>query len=315
MEKYRKFSDPATSCNPFLPASIGKPSKERILNQLIRFSVMGLILTARIPLILAVSVFVGISDILCMVPLVSGLLFRPAIRPLFSWLLLALFGIFTGFSAHQADLRRLKMRPGTVSPKLESLAVVSYHGFVDVLVHSAVTRPNSFVFQSLDGKLVACMTVIGAIYYAMNSPLLTYNESVTVRLREHSVLFVSPSPSNGQGILGINGNLLVSACKGKAVTLAVIEYNSCGPQDAHHLTDSWEAHILKLALNWGCSARIIVSPRAISISNPQEVSEAKSFLARLFNPVASETDIDPSRYLEFRNYWIETQKGDYAKSK
>jgi hypothetical protein len=179
-----------------------------------------------------------------------------------------------------------------------------------------VSQPDEFIFQTLDGKLIPCRSVLGAIGIAVSSPLRTIGEdSESTQMSKNSLLFVSPSPTNGQGLLGLNSALLVRACNHHTVKLHSVEYKSFGPQDAHHLTDDWWKHILKLCMNWYCTAHVNVSPECIYMSNEEQVAQAKSFLARLSNPVSAETNIDPALFREFREYWRETRERDYAKSK
>lgn len=315
MEKYRKFSDPATSCNPFLPLSLVRPRSESVGWKTLRLIVMSILLFLRIPLLLSTILLIGFCDSLVMIPLVSSLIVVPIFRPLVSLLALISLGVYPSIHASIADSRRLKIKRG-INPRLNSSVIVSsYHGFIDVLVHSIITRPGSFIFQTLDGKLFACRSLLTAIYTSIYTPLRTLGDSRELPLTNDTLIFVSPSPTNGQGFLKIYSSLLQTACKGHLVKLASLEYKTLGPHDPHHLTDHWLAHALKLGLNWGCTARVFLCPELISVSSDEEVVQAKFLLARLNSPIAAETDIDTSSILEFREYWNNTHRVSYAKSK
>ena len=315
MEKYRKFSDPATSCNPFLPLSLVRPRTESQGLRALRICVMSILFFLRIPLLSATVLLIGICDLLVMIPFVSTLIVVPIIRPFISTLALISLGVYPSIHASIADSRRLRIKRGILPRIKSSLVVSSFHGFIDILAHSITTRPAAFIFQTLDGNLVACRSLLAAIYTAIHSPLRKPGDSCDLPLANDALIFVSPSPTNGEGFLRMNSSLVQTACKGHLVKLASLEYKAFGPQDPHHLTDHWLTHVLKLSLNWGCTARVFICPELISVSSDEEVVQAKSLLARLYNPIAAETDLDASSIVEFREYWNNTHRGSYAKSK
>jgi len=313
MEKYRKFSDAGTSCNPFLPINVIKPKPESSLMLWLRVSLMSLLAIARLPLLLASGILIIVTDVLGMIPVVSPLLIRPLMRPIIVWVTLFLMGILCPLKQRPKDFRRLRMkRPGSdIASASVQLAV--FHGFIDVLVHAVASRPSFFVLQSLDGKFSVNRSVSGAIFTALRSPA-SVGPVAPFPLPKGSLLFLHAVPSNGLGILSVSEDLVTAACRGQSVQLVSVKYSVLGTHYPHHLVDSPLVHVLKLlTLNWVSTANVVCLPEPLEISDHQSVSEIKVFMARLYG--GAETSLDQSMYLEFIAYWLETRSLTYAKKR
>lgn len=313
MEKYRKFSDAGTSCNPFLPVNLVTSKPKSPLMLPIRVSLMSLFAIARFPLLFASGILIIVIDVLGMIPLVSPLLIRPLMRPIIASVTLFLLGVLCPPNQRPEDFRRLRMKRPSNDYASASVQLAVFHGFIDVLVHAVASRPSAFVFQSLDGKFIINRSVSGAIITALRSPAAV-GSVAPFPLPRGSLLFLHAVPSNGLGILSVNKDLLTAACRGKSVQLVSVKYSVSGTHYPHHLVDSPFVHVLKLlTLNWVSTAGVLRLPEPLEILDENSVSEIKTFMARLYG--GAETSLDQSMYLEFIEYWRETQSVTYAKNK
>jgi hypothetical protein len=308
MEKYRKYSDASTGCNPFLPVELVKTKR---LNQYSRVAlgILTVILgVVRAPLMILSSLLLITTDMFSMLPILSQLVVVPVFRPVFGWLLLFSLGIISPLAVKVDDFRRLLVRkPSGKSTNAHGI-VSSFHGMIDVLVHAVCTRPNCFVFYSLDGSVLVCETLIGALKEASSCPQKSYGTDSISKAPRGSVIFVSPSPTNGLGVLKLDYPLfekLLAACD---FQLASVKYSCYGSHYPHHLTETGSKHILNLMFtNMYCSVVVNTLPDPIN-----DVTKISKLMARLSVPSCVETQIDPSTYLEFLSYWRETQSLNYA---
>ena len=307
MEKYRKFSDAATSCNPFLPVNLLQATKSMTVGNVIISCLSFSLLLARLPLLLASLMLLTALDILVWVPLLSTLIVIPLLRPIASWVALLGLGVICPISATRADFRRLQVKKPTGTGPSYNVTLSTFHGFLDVLVHAVCSRPVRFGFKALDGTFTSCRTVLGAISLACKSPLTTLKDSNKI---ESGVLFVSPSPTNGLGILKLHDALISSE---GPIQLSSLNYScTMGNHYPHHLVGSMWVHVFKLMTrNVLCSVNVNQLPEAMELDGKR----IKTLLARLGRPTAAETDIDPKTYIDFLEYWEATQSVDYAARK
>ena len=310
MEKYRKFSDAATSSNPFLPVSMVNPCRESVFVQAVRIGLLSPLLFLRIPLIVISLVLVGLTDILALIPVLSGIIIRPLLRPVACWLALLVLGISVPLHHSPEDFRRLGTKRPTGVIKRPSIFLSSFHGFIDVLVHAVVTRPTQFVFPALDQRFVVCSTVLGAVITALKSPNPTGDVS---EVSSHgSVVFLSASPTNGLGILNLDKAFLLALTKTQVTQISAICYKSHGRYGVHHLTESLVSHLLQMMIhNWFVSVDVRVLPEPI-VFTEETVGQIVTFLSRLSG--SPETQLDDSTYLEFLAYWHETQAANYTQT-
>lgn len=312
MEKYRKFADPASSCNPFLPLQLQKPLHQGSLGSVACLVANIVLILIRIPLYFVLGILLCVQDALSLLPIVSRLLIIRSVRPLVSWLILICFGLFSPLSAKREDFRKLQVKRPDGKDNSWACAVSTFHGFIDVFVHAVIMKPESFIFLALDGTRIQCRTIIGAISVALKSPLASSCD-LLLPLPDRSVLFVSPSPTNGLGVLRLDAPSISIALSGLPIQVCALNYACVGRYYPHHLTESTTSHLLKLVLlNWFCSVQLSILPEPIVFKSFEDIPKLKTLMARLAIPAAAETDIDPKLYLEFLAYWKETQSVDYG---
>jgi hypothetical protein len=316
MEKYRKFSDSATSCNPFLPVESVRSSRRSRIGSVLLSICAAILVVIRIPILTASSLLLCLTDVLSFVPFLSDLVVIPLLRPIVSWLLLLSMGIVSSLSTKTEDFRRLQVQRPSGTPTESHATVSSFHGFTDVLVHAASTKPSCFVFQSLDGGYKSYRTVIGSIKEACLCPVQAYLGSNLSTLKRGSVLFVSPAPTNGTGLLKLNAESLKRIVKDSRIQLSSLNYSCVGHHYPHHLTESFVNHLFKqVTRNLYCYVAVKTLPEPTVIKSDDDVARIKKLLARLADPSAAETELDPSMYLEFLSYWRETQSISYGSNK
>ena len=305
MEKYRKFADNGTGVNPFIPVHFASPRHEHALSRYLRISVLGLFLVIRVPLFAVLFALTALTDILFMVPVVSEILVRPIIRPLIAYLTLVIMGLPCSVPSGVEDFRRLKMKRPSDSPLKPSITLSTFHGYVDVLVHAISTRPSAFAFIALDGKFTICYSIISGLLTATKSPLPA---GTTTIVPSNSLLFANASPTNGLGILKLDIPTLSVAISNRPFQIAKIQYQSSyGP---HHLVSSPFSHLIDLMLgNWFGRASVFKLPEPVT-----NAVQIPGLLARL-TPAAVETEVEQKTFLEFKQYWTETQNVSYVKKK
>ena len=316
MEKYRKFADPATSCNPFLPIHLVSPLSSDTVSQFLCIFFNCLLAPLKLAVFVLAGILLLVQDGLSRIPVISLLLVQPIIRSLVCWLLLASIGIYAPFVVSSEDFRRLQVkRPdGKHKPRVATLS--TYHGFIDILVYAVTSRPSCFVFRSLDNGNIVCFTVIGAILTALKTPLISHSGSKSVDLPRNALVFMSPSPTNGLGILKLDSAGLDFPLVPSFVQVSSIQYSCSGYFYPHHLTETFGSHLLKVAMsNWFCTVRVKVLPEAIEVKLPDDLSKVRTLMSRLSSPPAVETNIEPKTYIEFQNYWKETQSLTYGNRK
>ena len=308
MEKYRKFADSATGCNPFLPGELVQTKRRSPLASYAIAVVSVLLGLIRVPIFLATGLLLVVTDALSLVPILSDFIIFPLIRPLVGCLALLSLGIRCPWTVKVEDFRRLQVKRPSPTPAAAHCMISTFHGMVDVLVHATCTRPSAFVFLSLDGNTVICRTLLGALKTAASCPQRTYGTNSNSGPPRGSVIFVSPSPTNGLGLLKLNIPSLQKIIERHDFQLSSLRYSCVGTHFPHHLTESATSHILKLMFrNIYCSVEMNTLPEPVS-----DASKISTLLARLSVPGCVETEIDPSTYLEFLSYWRETQTVDYA---
>jgi hypothetical protein len=313
MEKYRKFADPATSCNPFLPIHLVVPSSSDSVSRFLCIFFNGLLAPLKLAVFVVAAILLLVQDVLSRVPVISLLLVQPIIRSLMCWLVLASIGIYAPFVMSVEDFRRLQVkRPdGKHKPRVATLS--TYHGFIDILVYAVILRPSCFVFRSLDNGNIVCITVIGAILTALKTPMISHPGSKRVDLPRNALVFMSPSPTNGLGLLKLDSAGLEFPLDPSFVQVSSIQYACSGFYYPHHLTETFGSHLMKLAMsNWFCTVRVKVLPEAIEVKLPDDLSKVRTLMSRLSSPPAVETSIEPKTYIEFKDYWKETQSLTYG---
>lgn len=296
MEKYRRFADPGTGINPFIPAHLYLPNSEPVLLKNLRFIIYTPLAVVRIVMLSLVLILIAAADILYMIPLISSFLVRPFLRPVFCWITALCCGVVCGFSSHVEDFRRLKMRRPVGDGKDESDVIVSdFHGFVDILVHAVVTRPSAFVFKTKEGNFMVCHGVIHALSVSLGHVASSNSTSYP----RNSLMFICPIPTNGLGVLKCD------PFPTSNVSLTVINYISKGTFGVHHIVSSWQSHLFNMMTrNWYMVAQIRVTPGCVH----EDIHLA--VLAKLYHPNSCVvTEIDGwTVYPEFKQYWSETQK-------
>ena len=312
MEKYRKYADAGTGCNPFLPIHLVQPKSEDRVSGLVRCSVLSLTVLVRAPLLAVAIILTGIADVLSFIPVISTLLVMPVVRPLICCIALLLLGVVPAVPIRTEDFRRLKMkRPAEGFPS-STVVLSSFHGLIDVLVHAVTTRPREFVFPTQSGGVVSSRTVLGAISLALKSPIGPPKWSTVSSIQSGSLLFVSPSPTNGLGILKFDDQSLSHLLKGHRVQIHSIQYS--GRYGPHHLVEPLISHIFKLMTsNLYATAVVKRLPEPVLVNSDDQVPQLRSLMSRL--SLAAETEVAPSTYLEFLAYWKVTQSLTYAKRK
>ncbi len=310
MEKYRKFADEATGVNPFLPSHFIGPYREPMIPGQVFLLVLLLIL--RIPFILFNLLMMGITDLIFLyVPSMQRVLFRPAIC-----LWLALWcGVHFMPVLEAADYRRLKMKhpSAVVDPLACRIWLAPFHGFYDVLLHGIVVRPTWFVFPALDGTFVVCRTILGALRTAMACPIEKGTQAAlpdSTTSAEVLLVFATAAPSNGHGIL--RSSPAITSLHLSNYQIIKIDYHdgdcSYGPQ---HMVGTWYSHLWKMLTRSGGAWNVSVS---FLPDFACETSQLEPLLSRL-KPVCPQTKLDSNDYVEFRKYWEETQRADYASKK
>lgn len=270
------------------------------------------LIVVRLPVLLVLGIILSVQDALSLIPIVSHLIIIRSVRPLVCWLILVSVGIVSPFSAKREDFRKLQVKRPDGKARSCACTVSTFHGFIDVLVHAVASKPDFFVFAALDGTRIQSRTIIGAISVALKAPIASSYDQ-TSHIPENSVLFLSPSPTNGLGLLRMDTTAISSALSGLPIQICALNYACVGRYYPHHLTESTFSHVMKLSLfNWYSSVGVSILPEPLQFESVEDVPKLKTLMARLSAPAAVETDIDPRMYLEFLAYWRETQSRDYG---
>jgi hypothetical protein len=301
MEKYRKFADPGTGINPFIPSHFTKTRRLDHYISSFRSTVLICLLILKLPLFILWIPLCIISDILFMVPVVSSILIRPILRPVVSVISLWLLGVYPTPIVIVEDFRRLKSRrPQHDKIQYGMYTFAPFYGFIDILVHSLVTKPTAFVFPTGSGHLVTYRSVLGALWAAMNAPIQAHS-TTTEAPPLQSLVFLHSAPSNGQVILKIQTDRLRQV--GRNFQVFKINYydQSYG---AHHTVGSVLLHVFNLMTkSWYIGVKVYGLPEPIV----DDLNLIGPMLSRLSEPNL-ETQIDESTYSDFRKYWNETQR-------
>ena len=299
MEKYRKFADPGTGINVFLPRHLTQPRRESRLSVCLRVGLYYPLSVIRILLVLAAFLLIAISDLLNYVPILSFVLVRSALRPLLCWVALLLMGVVLPFGLSVEDFRRLKMRRPSEAAEGAGVVLTDFHGFIDILVHAVVTRPTCFVFRRLAGGHLVAWSVMGALrlWGEFGSKCLGSVSPVP----EGALIFVWSVPTNGLGVLRLSMDWLSQVVSGRRCQMHVINYSSRN-FGVEHLVGSPVSHAMNLMThNWYSSAQVMRLPEPIT-----DLSLARSYFSRM-HPGCLETDLEEADYLKFYSYWVETQ--------
>lgn len=308
MEKYRKFADPGTGVNPFLPVHLATPGLETRIVRISRSLILSILAIARIPLLMVWVILLGVSDLLFMVPIISYLFITPIIRPVVCWIGLVLLGLVVNPSMRLEDFRRLRVkRPVHESYVSGHLTFSPYYGFIDILVHATVTKPSAFALKSRSDSWTLYRSVLLAIS-ACRFGATSLNSTAVPKLPKHSLVFLHSVPSNGLGLLKLDPAPLPQLAKDKPFQVTKINYYS-GSFAPHHLVGSFMSHVVSLLLKNGLTTASVVSlPEPITETNNVAV-----MLSRLSEP-APETQVTEESYHEFVDYWNKTQDISYVRT-
>jgi hypothetical protein len=253
------------------------------------------------------TVLCGIVDLFFMIPFLSSLVVRPVLRPLICHIGLLIIGQFANPRMKLDDFRRLRVkRPLDESYNPGYITFSTYSGFVDILVHGAVTQPSAFVFRSDEDGWLVFHSVLFAIYACRGRAVSVRGSS---NLPRNSLVFVQSVPTNSLGLLKFKESTFGQLTQGKPFQLTKVNYYS-GTFAPHHVVGSFTSHILSLICrNWLTTVSVVSLPEPLT-----DTDQISSMLSRLSEP-ATQTQISGESYHDFISYWNETQDVGYVKNK
>ncbi len=309
MEKYRKFADPGTGINPFLPAHLAAPHSRSDISKFLQVSICSISVVIRLPLLIVWALLCGASDLLFMIPIISSILVRPLIRPLISMFGVLLLGIFVNPSMNVEDFRRLRVkRPAHDSYKSGDFTFTSYSGFVDILIHAIVTRPSAFLLKNSRGNWSVYYSVLLAVFACRFGATSALESKSTTKLPKRALVFINHAPTNGLGVLKTDSASFAHLTKDKPFQITKLNYYS-GSFAPHHVVGSFISHILSLMLKNGFTTVSVYSlPDPIA-----DTTLITSMLSRLTESVP-ETQVPEESYHEFLAYWNKTQDISYVRN-
>jgi len=310
MEKYRSTADHATGVHPFIPPYI-QERRHTVLEYLAGVVLM----TIRLPLVIAIFVFVLFCDGCVTVLNVSSM---RTIRDSFGCrLLLILFGADHAISG----LKKL------MSSSPPGLIVANHGSFLDVVLLAAAVSPTfTRCAPSSTGYLVEERSLLGAILDSFSSGVQRItDQSRASRLvdmvRIHSgpksrfvVVFPEATTSNGRGILRFS-----DVFQGR-FTCAVHLVGFMYPKPDSS-TSKWFGHspaftighplghIGRLLTNWKCpwNVRAFAPHVAGGVATTIIPEDFRKVIGQLCGvPVLS---VGPEQRKLFEKHWAETSKG------
>jgi len=261
-------------------------------------------LIIRLPILVLWLPLCLVTDLLFMIPLISGLVIRPIMRPLISLLGLWILGIFPNPFVRMEDFRRLRMK----KPNLESMqngnqVLTPFYGFLDILVHSVVTRPTAFTIPLFKKDGFVTFHSVLACMWAASTHTITGTPSTPPK---GAVVFIHSVPSNGQGILKIENPERFSILP-RFQIYKINYYNES--YGIAHLVDSPFRHLVSImTLNWFVTCTVVGLPEPIQ----DDVKQIGQILSRMTES-CHETLVEESDFFEFKKYWNETQNVKYVK--
>lgn len=340
MEKYKRFADPGTSINPFVPVWSNTRSSLPVKALKVLLSPLAFV---RLAVLLLTFLWLALADIVgAVIPV--GIVRYPVYRILTKigcTLALGILGVIPT-AAEPADHRRLKIPlqkakgTGVFDAASGCLVLSNYQGFMDVLYLCLQLSPI-FVFVDQNGAPTAC-GVFAALRRSMaRAPPAEvgkcHGESLqAIAQRAKSlwspvVVFPEGARSNGSCVLTWNDATfqgMESLDKPVGAAICGITYSKTGAYTLHHTVGRPLQHLFFLCfqlfhtvqVNWLSAANLAPSlvREGKKMTREEQVVHVRTLLARVV-PDAVEVQVGMSTFYDFSDYWDASQgkKGGYTK--
>eukprot|EP01060_Flectonema_neradi_P010551 TRINITY_DN17631_c0_g1_i2.p1 TRINITY_DN17631_c0_g1~~TRINITY_DN17631_c0_g1_i2.p1 ORF type:complete len:305 (+),score=49.85 TRINITY_DN17631_c0_g1_i2:42-956(+) len=301
MEKYRKFADQGTGIQPFITP---KPT----------INYFGIpLLLVRLPLLLVFGALIAVVDLLCVIPGVVTLLFKP---------ILGLLLFVLGYYKFEVKVWPLTAA-GSEGIQLDrkTILLTNLSSYLDILVLGYLHAPR-FLFATEKGAV--SLSTLQALKYVGSSfgDQMRYFESaeplekVLQKVNRNCVLFFEGTTTTGQGVLDPPTGLLTSGIA-KEYTFRLQTLSHQRKSDAFTSCYPFRSHFLSFLTTPSSTVRICtvtpkLTPQYSSVPDPPLLM--RSLLSKL-SEASGIRLMSSNRESKagFTEFWGATQGVEYLK--